>query len=105
MAAIGLESPNALNEYLYIDVKKSDRDRVKFISTCCNKQGDYYTVKGTTTAAVLVSHGTSWQEAINNLKAYKDLVHIEGLNTDVIHGIGTMAKEVIDDCKTYNIYF
>ena len=105
MAAIGFESPNALNEYLYIDVKKSDRDKVKFESACCSKKGDYYSIKGMTTASVLVSHGASWQEAINNLKSYKDLVHVEGLNTDVINGIGTMAKEVIDDCKNYNIYF
>jgi hypothetical protein len=105
MAACGLETDKALNEYLYMDVAKKDRDKVKFISACCDKKGNYYNVKGNTTAAVLVAHGNTWQEAINTLMSYKDLVHVEGLNTDIMNGISKMTKEVIDDSKSYNIYF
>lgn len=105
MAAIGLETDKALNEYLYIDIDKKDRDKVKFISATCDKKGNYYNVKGCSTAAVLVSNGNTWQEAVSNLKKYRDLVHIEGLNTDILNGIDVMCKKVIDDAKEYNIVF
>jgi hypothetical protein len=105
MCLVGLETEKANGEYLYIDVKKSDRDKVKFVSACCDTKGNYYNVKDNTTAAVLVANGNTWQEAINNLMSYKDLVHIEGLNTDIMSGINKMTKEVIDECKNYNITF
>lgn len=105
VAAVALESQNALNEYLHIDIKKSDRDKVKFVSACCDKKGNYYTVKGMTTAAILISNGKSWQEAISNLKSYRDLVNIEGLNKSILNGIEQPLKEIIGDAKKYGIDF
>ena len=80
ISAVFLESRRAEKQDVYIELKKENRDKVKLMSACQNKQGDYFGVKPCTTVAVPIGNGKSWKEAIKSAKKNCDLVDTDDLS-------------------------
>lgn len=104
VAAIFLESPQAENEYCYMDVKPENRNRVKFMSAC-KHNGGYYAVKDCKTVAIAIGNGNTHEEALKMAKESADMVDCDGMNKDILKSIDNGIKEVVDACKKVNINF
>ena len=86
VGAFALTSQRGKEEYLPIEVKESDRDKIKFQSAMM-RDGRYHGVKGNDIIATLVAGGDSKEEVIDKLKEYSTLVSAPGLDTDAVNGI------------------
>lgn len=103
VGALFLETDQAKDECVYIDVKPENRDKIKLISAC--KHGDdYYAIKGCKTVAVVVAQGNDWKKVIEDLKKNCDLVDADGLNKDVSDQLKKI-EEVIKNGEALGINF
>lgn len=104
ISAVFLESKRAEKEDVYIKLKKDDRDKVKFMSACQNKEGDYFAVKPCTTVAVPIGSGKTWKEAIESVKKNSDLVDADEIDKG---NIGQLEKveEIIGNGQKIGINF
>lgn len=99
-----LESNAANDNYLKIDVKPKDLDKVKFRWVCCDKQGNFYAIKGMNSVVVLVAGANNIDEGLKKLKEYGDLVQADGLDKDDLNGMD-IIKDIIKNGEKINIPF
>lgn len=90
VGCILLDSPDAKEEYVYIDVKKENKDKIKIFCPFQTKDKSYYQVKGCTSTIVVTATGSSPKDVIDKLKKYAELVDCSGLNKDVINEMDVM---------------
>lgn len=79
LSAVFLESKRAEEEDVYVEVKKENRDKIKFMSAC-QRDGDYYAVKPCKTVSIPIGSGNTWKEAIENLKKNCEFVFADELD-------------------------
>ena len=91
VGAFALSSMRGKEEYLPINVKESDRDKIKFQSVTMH-DGKYSGVKGNEIIATIVASGDTKEEVLEKLKDYAKLVDAPGLNTDEINGINIILE-------------
>ena len=101
VGAFAISSMRGNTEYLPINVKKSDRDKVRFQSVCM-LDGKYHGVKGNETMAVLIADGETKEEVVDKIKEYSKLVECPGGDTDSVDGIDKIL-EIFDDCEKSGI--
>ena len=92
VGAFALSSLRGKEEYLSIEVKPKDRDKVRFQSVT-QRDGKLYGVKGNEIIATLVASGDSKEEVIDKLKECSKLVDAPGLNNDEVNGIDTILEQ------------
>ena len=79
-----LDAPDAKEEYLYIDVKKEDKDKIKIFCPFQTKDGSYYQVKGCTSTIIITATGNSTKDVVEKLKKYSKLVNASSLNKESV---------------------
>lgn len=98
VGAVFLDSKRGRTEYVHIDVKKEDRDKIKFFSAC-QVQDKYYGVKGSETLAVVIAQGNSVDEVLKGLQKNAELVNADDLNKDIMQQIDGIKKVIADGQK------
>ena len=101
VGAFALNSMRGKDEYLPINVKESDRDKIKFQSAMMH-DGKYHGVKGNEIIATIVAGGDTKEEVLEKLKEYASLVSAPGLDNDAIEGIDKIL-EIFNDAEKIGI--
>lgn len=99
-----LEADGGQDDAIYIDVKKEDKDKVKLIVGCKDKEGKYYSLPAMNQIVTLVAGGNSVDEVLSKLKASAKLVDADGLDKDSVKNID-FIKEIIKNGQALGINF
>lgn len=104
ISAIFLESKRSEEQDVFLDFKKENRDKIKLMSACQNKEGDYYAVKPCKTVAIPIGSGNTWQEAIESLKDSCELVDADDLDKGNVGQLDEL-KKIISNGEKIGISF
>lgn len=102
VGCILLDSKDAEDEFVYIDVKPENKDKIKIFCPFQTKNGSYYQVKGCPSTIVVTATGNSSKDVVDKLKKYSELVDASGLNKDVVNEMDVMY-DIIEKGKTVGI--
>ena len=97
VSALPLNSSEATDNFLYIDVDKKHLDKVKMHVPCKDKDGDYWSCPNMLgLCVVLVAGGNTIEEVKNKIKKAADYVDADSLNKEPVSCInkidGIIAK-------------
>jgi hypothetical protein len=92
VGAFALSSLRGKEEYLPIEIKPKNRDKIRFQSVTSHA-GKLYGVPGNDIIATLVAGGDTKEEVLEKIKDYSKLVDAPGLDNDAVNGINNILKQ------------
>ena len=99
VGAYALSTRNAEDYFALVQIKKGFEDDFRFMMACCDKDGNYYAVKGLETVVVVVAGGDSAEEVVEGLKEKAENVKAYGLEMDEIKGIDRIYDVIAEGRK------